>query len=536
MIDVAARVPFLARVRARATAVPWFWVGVVATAAALMAVLIVFLRTWPPHEDEALALFTGRLSLPDLLRTVIADRGGAPLHFVLAWIVVQLGGGLTMLRAVSLLFAIASVPAIAALGARLADRLTGLIAAVLASGTWVFLFHGIYGRMYSLFLFTSALSFITLLDALELGGRRRFTLWGAATWLMLASHPYAVLVVGAQVVFVAVRRVRLRPAAVTLAALAVAATPFWWADVVLRDRFHVGVGGGGPRLGSPRAVVHYFWWVAGDMAAGHHEWSTPVLLLALAGFVLLGIRRPPSALLTACVVVVPGTAFVVAKLHATASPEARHLIFALPFFSTLLATPLAAVGRLRPPLTLVAAAAAVAVLVFGEASWAHRKTPPLFDGDPPGERAARDAAAAWLARDARPDDVLLGYEPVYLRAWEDNRSFSRYALPRADPKLLAEALKKVPEPLGRGVWVFDASDTTNVWERQTIRFALPRPTSEFEGRAYGPYLVIRSREPLRTRQRFLDVSERVMRLGRSLRIGDADINLHSLLVAESHFF
>jgi hypothetical protein len=122
VIDVAARVPFLARVRARATAVPWFWVGVVATAAALMAVLIVFLRTWPPHEDEALALFTGRLSLPDLLRTVIADRGGAPLHFVLAWIVVQLGGGLTMLRAVSLLFAVASVPAIAALGTRLGYR------------------------------------------------------------------------------------------------------------------------------------------------------------------------------------------------------------------------------------------------------------------------------------------------------------------------------------------------------------------------------------------------------------------------------
>jgi hypothetical protein len=125
---------------------------------------------------------------------------------------------------------------------------------------------------------------------------------------------------------------------------------------------------------------------------------------------------------------------------------------------------------------------------------------------------------------------------VYLRAWERDRSFSRYALPRADPDLLAKALKDVPKPLGRGVWVFDASDTTNLWERQTIRYAVPRPASEFEARQYGPYLVIRSREPLRTRQRFLDVSERVMRLGRRLQIGDADVNLHSLLVAESRFF
>jgi hypothetical protein len=521
---------------ARASDVPWFWLGVGAIAAGVAGVLAAFLNTWPVHEDEALALFTGRDSLPDLLGTVIADRGGAPLHFVLAWAVVHLGGGLTALRAVSLFFAVASIPAMAALGARLADRLTGLVAAALASATWVLVFHGIYGRMYSLFLFTSALSFITLLDALELGGRRRFALWGIATGLMLASHPYAALVLGTQAVFIALRRVRLRPAAVTLGVLVMAGAPFWWADVVLRNRFDVGLGGGGPQLGSPRAVLHYFWWVSGDMSAGHHEWSTPVLLLALTGFVLLILRRWPSALLTACVIVVPGIAFVVARLHSTASPEARHLIFALPFFSTLLAVPLVAAGRVRTPLTAVAALAAVAVVLVGEARWAERKTPPLFDGDPPGEAAARDRAAAWLDADARPDDVLLGYEPVYLRAWEQDRSFSRHALPRADPELVAEALKDVPEPLGRGVWVFDASDTTNVWERQTIRFALPKPASAFEGRAYGPFLVIRSREPLRTRERFLDVSEEVMRLGVALRIGDADVNLHSLLVAESRFF
>ncbi len=248
--------------------VPWFWAAVSATTAALACVLGAYLLTWPPHEDEALALFTGRLSLPDMLHTVIAERGGAPLHFLLAWLVVHLGGGLAGLRVVSAVFAVASVPAIAVLGCRLADRLTGAIAAVLAAGTWVLLFHGIYGRMYSLFLFTSAVSFIALLDALELGGRKRFALWGAATWLMLASHPYAVLVLGAQTLFVLVRRVRLRPALITLAGIAGAAAPFWWADLVLRDRFGVGVGGGGPELGSPGAVLHYFWWVAGTWAPG----------------------------------------------------------------------------------------------------------------------------------------------------------------------------------------------------------------------------------------------------------------------------
>jgi hypothetical protein len=101
--------------------------------------------------------------------------------------------------------------------------------------------------------------------------------------------------------------------------------------------------------------------------------------------------------------------------------------------------------------------------------------------------------------------------------------------------LLASALKDIAEPLGRGVWVFDASDTTNVKERQTIPLEFPSPRSAFEARVYGPYLVIRSRQPLVTHTRYLSVSEEVMRLGRRLEIGDADVNLSTLLRAESRF-
>jgi hypothetical protein len=165
--------------------------------------------------------------------------------------------------------------------------------------------------------------------------------------------------------------------------------------------------------------------------------------------------------------------------------------------------------------------------------WTHEKTPLIFDGDPPARTQARDSAGAWLAATYRSSDVLLGYEPVYLQAWERNRSFSGHTLPRADPALLASALKEIPEPLGRGVWVFDAGDTTNVKERQTIPYALPSPHAAFEARVFGPYLVIRSREPLVTRGRYVTVSGNVMRLGLKLRIGDADVNLRSLLGARS---
>jgi hypothetical protein len=350
--------------------------------------------------------------------------------------------------------------------------------------------------------------------------------------LVLASHPYAVLLVGSQVLYVLVRRRHLRPALVTLAAVAIAALPFWWADIVLRNRFDVGIGGGGRRLGSPGAVLRYLWSVAGDFSSHEHVWSLCLFALAVAGAVLLIRRRPSSALLTACVTVVPAIAFMLATLRSTTSPEARHLIYALPFYSVLLALPLTAIARVSAP--LAAAAVLVAgVAVAGEVRWAHQKTPELFDGDPAGEARARDAAAAWLASTSRRDDVLLGYEPVFLRAWERNRAFSDHVLPRADPALFADALKGIRSPLGRGIWVFDASDTTNAAQRPTISFVLPKPGAEFEGRVYGPYLVIRSRLPLRTRARYLAVAERVMRVGSSLHINDAEVNLHTMVQAES---
>ena len=67
----------------------------------------------------------------------------------------------------------------------------------------------------------------------------------------------------------------------------------------------------------------------------------------------------------------------------------------------------------------------------------------------------------------------------------------------------------------------------------TIAFVLPKPASDFEGRVYGPYLVIRTRRPLRTRARYVAVAERVLRVGQSLHINDADVNLHTVVQAES---
>ena len=91
---------------------PWlaarrFPLGVGAIALATAGFLFHQLLAWPPHEDETLPLFVGRHPLDDTFRIVLDERGGAPLHFLLAWLVAHLDLGLTGLRSLSAAFAVA---------------------------------------------------------------------------------------------------------------------------------------------------------------------------------------------------------------------------------------------------------------------------------------------------------------------------------------------------------------------------------------------------------------------------------------------
>jgi Predicted membrane protein len=279
------------------------WIGVGTVALTATAFLLHQLMAWPPHEDETLALFVGRDSLAGVVEHVTRERGGAPLHFLFAYAVAHLGLGLGSLRFVSAVFAVASLPLVALLGQRLADRRAALIATALVAGSWVFLFHGVYARMYSLFLFLSLLSFVLLLRALDRGKWLPWGAWGAAILLATASHPYGALVLAAQATFVLLaRRDRLRQAVVAFSVVVVAGIPFWLTDLVLAGRFDVGVGGHGAKLGGPWAIVTYLWQTAGDFSTGRWPALAVVLAFGLVGLVTV---RAETRVLALCVVGVP---------------------------------------------------------------------------------------------------------------------------------------------------------------------------------------------------------------------------------------
>jgi hypothetical protein len=73
--------------------------------------------------------------------------------------------------------------------------------------------------------------------------------------------------------------------------------------------------------------------------------------------------------------------------------------------------------------------------------------------------------------------------------------------------------------------VFDASERNNLKPALEIASRAPTPAGAFEVARFGPFLVVRSREPVRTPQRYLLLAGRAQLLGRSLGIGDADVNL-----------
>ena len=498
----------------------WFWLGVGAVVAAAAAFLVHQLHAWPPHEDETLALFVGRDSLHGVVEHVTRDRGGAPLHFLLAWGVAHGGGGLGALRLVSVVFALGSLPLVALLARRLAGRLEAIAATALVAASWLFLFHAVYGRMYSLFLFLSTASLLLLLRALDRGGRS-WAWWAAAILLAVAAHPYGALVLAGQGLFVLVaRRDRLREGMRAFAAVLLLGIPFWITDFVLAGRFDVGVGGGGERLGGLDSVLSYLWRAAGDASAG---WAAALVVVLLLGAVGLERATRETRLLVLATVAAPVAAFLLARVGGSASPESRHLIFVLPLFAVLVAVGVRALARVAP----LVAVTAVATLLVAEVAWAWHRTPPLFTWEPDARQAARAEASAYLAATGRPDDVLFGYEPLFLGAWEQDGRFARLVVPRADPRLAVRTLESRPQPLGRGVWVLDASDTNNAARALEIDLLPPEPAEAFVTRRFGPFLVIRTAEATGTPRRFLERTVQVQRTGRVLGLGDPDVNLQT---------
>ena len=388
----------------------------------------------PLHEDEAVAGLISARPLGDLLHTVVLDRGGAPLHFLLAHVALAIDTTPESLRWLSLVFALATVPLCYDLARRLAGTFAGLTAAALAATSQLLLIYGTFGRMYSLFAFASAVAADLFVRALERPQRRKVLAAAAAALLPLAVHPFGAFLFFAEAA-VALWLWRGRSLRVALPVLAVAllALPLLLADLRLSDRYAPEAGqdlDSGTSVGA--ATLH----ALGGAAGGRGVILAVFVVLAAAGIFAISRSRPAFAAFAVLTIAVPTVALAVASAAGIAGDRLgpRHLIFMLPLWIALVATGATQVGALLPPIARVAVLAGiVAIAALAPSAVSDPRTIPT------GTERAVAAPAAWLAGQLGPGDVLYPYSPVFLAALpvaKEARAYSR------EPVALARAVKR----------------------------------------------------------------------------------------------
>jgi len=431
-LSAAASERHQARARSVTASGPAF--ALIGLTALLCARLVPDIAGKPFHEDEAVAGLISARPLGDLLHTVVLDRGGAPLHFLLAHVALAIDTTPESLRWLSLVFALATVPPCYDVTRRLSGQFAGLIAAALAATSQLLLVYGTFGRMYSLFAFASALATDLFVRALERPQRREVLAAAAATLLPLAVHPFgAFLFLAEAAVALWLWRGRSLRAALPVLAVALLAVPLLLADLRLSDRYAPEAGqdlDSGTSAGA--ATLH----ALGGAAGGGGVIFAAFVLLAGAGIFALARRRPTLAAFAVLTIVVPPVALAIASAAGIAGDRLgpRHLIFMLPLWIALVATGATEVGALVPAKPRLAALAAiVAAAAVAPSAVSEPRTIPT------GAERAVAAPAAWLATQVGPGDVLYPYSPVFLAALpvaKEARAYSR------EPVALARAAKR----------------------------------------------------------------------------------------------
>ncbi len=425
------------------------------------------------------------------------DRGGAPLHFVLAHVALAFDSSPEALRWLSVVFALATIPLCLDLGRRLAGPIAGATAAIVASASAVLALYGTVGRMYALFAFVSALSADLFARALELRTPRAAFAAALAAVLLPAVHPYGAIVVGAEaIVALAVWRGRpLRPALPVLA-VGFLFLPFVVADLRLADRFTVGVGGD-DSLAEPgdawsqlsRALASF---------AGGEGWTYAIFLgLGIVGTVVLLRTRTAFAAFGLLALVAPPLLFVLLRTESVMGLSPRHLVFALPLWAAAIGAGVAWLTRsLHPAVAIgcVAVVAVVAVLSPPGGVRDPREWPNVVLGGGPdatatGSRERLAAPADWLRATVQEGDLLFPFSSVFLAGLPATGDAT--SLPYSQTTLLERAVDRLDGPAGAVVVAVPVGEAAVDLDRLEAELGEGLDAEVFPGwllvRAEGPF-------------------------------------------------
>ncbi len=117
--------------------------------------------------DEGSSLAIAQSGWATLARLIFIDEANMELYYVLLHVWLALGNSELVVRALSVVFAVATLPALYALGARLFDRGVGLIAVLLLTLNATHIEYAQEARSYTLLVFLVTASFLFFLRSLQ---------------------------------------------------------------------------------------------------------------------------------------------------------------------------------------------------------------------------------------------------------------------------------------------------------------------------------------------------------------------------------
>ena len=390
--------------------------------------------------------------LGEVLDTVVLDRGGAPLHFVLAHSVFWLDASADALRWLSVACAVAAVPLCFDLGRRLGGPLAGIVAAAVAASSTALAVYGSFGRMYALFVVVAALAADLFVRALRRRTRGAVIAAAAAAWLLPAVHPYGLIPALAELCVAAViwRRRSIREAA-PVVLIALATLPFVVADLRLADRAQVS-SEAGEALASPGDAWGELVAALSAFAGGDGIPFLAFTALALIGLVGLA-RREPAVAAVSATVLLPPLLFLLLRAGSAPDLSPRHLFYALPLWAAAIGVGASLLVRRLP--VGVAGAATAAVALAAVASPASDLRDPRELGLLPTKIEASVQAG--------PHDLLVPYSTPFLAELGQVRA--GVALPQGPSDLILDALEHAEEPIST-VFVALPGDSWTVTARE----------------------------------------------------------------------
>ncbi len=238
-----------------------------ALAVAGASALALLLRLpWLGHSslwlDEMWSIGTARLPWRALIRVMLHQDSNASLYYALLHGWLRLGAEEGTARLLSVLAGVATVPALYALGKRLAGPRAGLAAALLLAVNGYHLQFSQEARAYTLLVLLATLSTLFLVRAVE-EPRGPWWPYVLATSLGIYTHAFAGLLLPAHALALgARRRAPWRAFLASAAAVVALALPAAWL-LVARMREPNAPLGWVPRP-SPRSVGALFWFLSGN--------------------------------------------------------------------------------------------------------------------------------------------------------------------------------------------------------------------------------------------------------------------------------